>query len=109
MAKQARSVVKAPLDDAAAMFIGTCSPPLFTVTPAASARPTPATETFGPKPTSLPERPRNRSLLRLRLPRGMKVNSASVGSQSLAIAPDGETIDLSALHGRVTVTAGIGK
>jgi hypothetical protein len=58
---------------------------------------------------SLPERPRNRSLLRLRLPRGMKVNSASVGSQSLAIAPDGETIDLSALHGRVTVTAGIGK
>jgi hypothetical protein len=39
----------------------------------------------------------------------MKVGSASAAGQRLEIAQDGETIDLSRLHGRVTVTAEIRK
>jgi hypothetical protein len=52
---------------------------------------------------------RAHTLLRLRLPEEMKVKSASAAGRSLEIAPDGETVDLSTLHGRVAVTAGIGK
>jgi hypothetical protein len=58
---------------------------------------------------ALPPRARLRTRLRLRLPQGMTVISASAAGQPLEIAGDGETIDLSALHGRVTVTAGIRK
>ena len=56
----------------------------------------------------LPERNQpERTLLRLRLPDGWKTDSADAGGQ--ALKPDGETIDISALRGRVTVTAKVSK
>jgi hypothetical protein len=57
----------------------------------------------------LPEHKRATTQLRLRLPTGRKVESASAAGQRLDIASDGETIDLTPLHGHVTVTAGIRK
>jgi hypothetical protein len=58
---------------------------------------------------SLPERnPAASVLLRLRLPGGMKISGASAGGQELKVI-DGETIDLSKLHGHVSVEAKVSK
>ena len=57
---------------------------------------------------SMPERAPARALLRLRLPEGYKVASASAGGQALNVS-DGETIDLSGRSGRVEVEAKVSK
>jgi hypothetical protein len=48
-------------------------------------------------------RPARTILLRLRLPEGLKIASATAGDRPLTIAADGETIDLSGLSGRLTL------
>ena len=47
-------------------------------------------------------------LLRLRLPKNVKVTSASAEERALNVAGDGETIDLSGLSGHVAVRAKVG-
>ena len=50
---------------------------------------------------------RERTLLRLRLPDGMKIASASEGGQELDV--QGDTIDLTPLSGQVSVQARVVK
>lgn len=48
-----------------------------------------------------------KTLFRLRLPDGWKIDSADASGQVLNL--DGETIDISALRGKTTVTAKVSK
>ena len=55
----------------------------------------------------LPKAPPTKTLLRLRLPGGWKIESVETGDQSLAV--DGQTIDITALRGKAVVVARVKK
>jgi hypothetical protein len=55
----------------------------------------------------LPKEAPKKTLLRLRLPEGWKIESAEAGDQQLKV--DGETMDITACRGKVSVTAKVGK